>query len=191
MNNLSHDACVMPKLPLKLNLRTAAMGRRVTNGIDTILKVAVIVAVTATSSALSYYYIIYLPLRDAQMEAVRQTEMRVAEEKARQEIERAAALERAARYQQEWAKERYRLCVSIAEQSYSLNWDTECERQSTRQNQLIASCISEQRFGCQSLFDKKIPAQDCALPKDLADQYNTRLKDDRDRCMQEYRDAIQ
>jgi hypothetical protein len=162
----------------------------VANGIDTILKVAVIVAVTATSSALSYYYIIYLPRRDAQMEAVRQTEMRVAEEKARQEIERAAALERAARHQHEWANERYRLCLSTAERSYSLIWDAECERQSIRQNQQIASCISEQRFGCQSLFDKKIPAQDCALPKELADQYNTRLKEERDHCMQEYRDAI-
>jgi hypothetical protein len=165
--------------------------------LDTSLKVAVIGATLIATSAVSYYYLSYLPARDARLDNERRLERRMAEDKMRQELQQKEMARQEAQTQEALEKEaanrRYQTCLDATDRTYSFDWDTACSRRSATTAKQLASCLSGGRSTsemCQSMYGEKIPVKDCALPKDAANTFNARREKDRDHCLQEFRAGI-
>src|SRR5262249_34840469 len=142
--------------------------------IDAFLKLSIVAAVLLASSSVAYYYVIYLPDRDARIDAANvAAELHRAEEKTAAEQrridEKAAAEDRRSEDQQN-AQRRYDRCLRAAENGYNSNWAASCgsKRQEAEQNR--AHCVAnhpDDKKGCAE--GNPIPdAADCTLPRTLA-----------------------
>jgi hypothetical protein len=134
--------------------------------IDAILKVSVIASVLLASSSVGYYYLVYLPQRDAQIEPERALERlrAAAEKRAKQEqllveqqaSERRAAEQKAIEEQQKVERAaRYQACLSRATDDYV------CD---------MAHVVHE-------------ASPDCKLPRSVASALDADAEKARDHCL--------
>jgi hypothetical protein len=157
--------------------------------IDTLLKASVIVAVAVVSTAVAYHYVIYVPQRDAALDAERLSEA-ARTNKAQAEQENRVAAEK---YQADQLKQlvsiRYENCNRAATANYSVNWDSNCARINQQERANYSDCISKQastKESCDFLFKVTTKPENCALPKALGDSLNRDLELSKDRCLREF-----
>ena len=165
--------------------------------LDTAVKVGVVGSALLAAAAVAYHFAVYIPARDARLEAERRLERRLIEDRARSEALQRENAEREtaqrAALLKEQANDRYRSCLQRAEWNYSSNWDFSCQRRSTRQAKEFAECLAGKFSAdvCQRTQGEKIPPKDCTHPKDIADGHNNDLSKERDRCLREYQAGVQ
>jgi len=168
--------------------------------LDAILKLSVIASVLFASSSVGYYYLSYLPRRDAQFEPQRALEqLRAAAQKRaeqeqlllQQQVAEQRALEQQAEEQRQLREkaDRYLACLRQVTDSYNESRIAACNRLQEKVIKDRDNCI---RLG----FRKKVcdlahvvrgPSPDCSLPPAIATNLDTDAQKARDRCLEENR----
>lgn len=162
-------------------------------GVDAFLKVAVGVSFLLGGFAVSYYFLIYIPERDAALDDQRRQAIisqQYREDRARKAAEEKEAAERAAAdFRAQNVQARYEECLRNAMTSYSVNWDTSCRAISDQNSKKRASCTFNKE-SCDSMYPST-PVKDCSLPQVVAAGWNETLEKARNRCLQESRAGFQ
>lgn len=160
---------------------------------DTFLKVAVGVSFLFGALAVGNHYLIYLPKRDAELDAERsrnRTEQQLREDQAKRLAEyKEEAQRQAAAAKAESVQTRYNLCLQDAITNYNAGWDFSCNAISERNLKNRASCT----FG-KELCDRTYPAtpvKNCSLPLEVSKAKSESLEKNRNRCLQESRSGFQ
>ncbi|NOJ47830.1 hypothetical protein [Bradyrhizobium archetypum] len=162
--------------------------------VDAFLKISLAVSLLGAAGSVGYYYSVYLPARDVQMDNERRLE------KARADIARKAAEERA-REEQDAAEQRralergaaqvnYEACISRVENTYHATWASNCKGVAEKVRKARASCT----FGpttCDSIHAAPDPGPNCSLPTTIASSINASMQQGKDRCLQESKAGLQ
>jgi len=154
--------------------------------------------------------LVYLPRRDAQLDAERTLEKAQADAEKRAEQERAEAEKRAERErvlseqraleqrqsaEKAAAQIRYQTCLSRASDDYRAEWTAECKRIADKSLKDLADCIKTSPSAkelCNQLYNKpRDPSFSCTLPRVIGTDLNADLEKARDRCLQENRSGLQ
>ena len=168
--------------------------------VDTLLKASVIVAVAIVSTAVAYHYVIYIPQRDAILDAERRAEAERIRKAKAEEQERAAMQlaekerrEAAGKYEADQLKQqisaRYERCNLSASVNYNTNWNSNCARVNELQRSQYNDCLSSKlltKEQCDTYHKITTKAENCALPRAIADSLNSDLARDKDRCLKEF-----
>jgi hypothetical protein len=178
--------------------------------LDALLKVTLVVSALFASSAVGYYYLGYLPERDARLAIERRQQ---AEEEKRAQQERQEAIVRAqqaqemakARAQQEredaevqrqasekaTVQAQYQTCLSYARLDYEANWAGACKRWRALSVEGKLHCNYDANTQKTVCDPKKLPdPNDCALPREKARDFKSDLEKAKDRCLQETRAGL-
>jgi hypothetical protein len=186
----------------------------VASRIDALLKLSVIAGVLVASSSVAYYYVMYSPRRDAQLDIERAWERARADAERRAEWERALSEQRASeqraseqraseqRASEQRASEqgasdkpqatenataqmRYQVCLSSAQSKYAAAWTESCKRLGIKDR---AECLAES-YGSKELCDSMQRDRDvtpnCFLPRSVGTEIKSQLTNARERCQQE------
>ncbi len=145
--------------------------------LDALLKLSIIAGVLFASASVGYYFLVYLPQRDAQFDAQR------AQEKEQADAAREAQQERQAEEAAD-AQLRYQTCLTHATENYNAVWASNCKRVAEQTLADRATCIYSKEM-CNSLYQPRDSSPNCALPGLLAKDLNASLDRARDRCLQE------
>jgi hypothetical protein len=166
--------------------------------IDALLKLSIVASVLVASSSVGYYYLSYLPRRDARFEPVRALEqLRVAAQKRaeqeqlllQQQVSEQRALEQhaAERRQLQEKADRYQACLGHVTDDYNDSRTAACNRLQEKVIKDHDNCI---RLG----FRKKVcdlahpvhePSPNCPLPPMIARNLDAGAEKARDRCREE------
>jgi hypothetical protein len=163
--------------------------------VDTFLKASIAASVLIASASIAYYYLHYLPQRDAQVDRIRQLEQariefsRQAEQARLIEEKRAMEAKRAG--EKEALQNRYQLCLSNAEDNYSRNWADQCKKVAAKAQTDRAECLAKGtlKATCDIFHPAADPSPNCTLSGGKV--LNDRLQQSRDRCLQESRLGLQ
>jgi hypothetical protein len=167
--------------------------------LDAILKLSVIASVLFASSSVGYYYLSYLPRRDAQfepqraLEQLRATAQKRAEQEQlllQQQVAEQRALEQQAEEQRQLREkaERYQVCLRQVTDSYNESRIAACNRLQQKVVKDRDNCI---RLGfrkkvCDQAHVVREPSPDCPLPPAIASNLDTDAQKARDRCLEEH-----
>jgi hypothetical protein len=165
--------------------------------IDTLLKLSIVAAVLLASSSVGYYYLVYLPRRDARLDLERATERERADAEKRAERERALSEQRAIERRQSAEKAaaqiRYDTCLTRAYDMYDASWTAACKRLGEKRLKDHHDCMRNElgRTFCDSTYDIREVSPNCALPRVIATELKADLEKGRDRCLQENKSGLQ
>jgi hypothetical protein len=165
--------------------------------IDALLKLSIVASVLLASSSVGYYYLVYLPQRDAQLDLEREFERARADAEKRAERERTLSeqreIERRQSAEKAAAQTRYQTCLRRASNSYSESWATACKRIGEKSLKDHHECIRSgvARASCDSIHTIRDASPDCTLPRVIATDLEADLEKERNRCLQENRSGLQ
>ena len=147
---------------------------------DTVLKLSVAVAFLIAGVSVGYYFLVYVPAKDARAQAA--ATAAAANATAQQAASQQAATRRAANYNS---------CLAAADTAYHADWNSNCATRSQQReadfNRCVGGFLSESDCRDQNPY---IPPTDCQLPTVVADSINGELKDAKDRCLQQAKDGL-
>jgi len=160
--------------------------------LDAVLKVSIIAAALLGSCSIAYYYLAYLPQRDAQLDLERKQERKKVDAEKRAAAQRAAAEQRAAELraaeqreaEQQAAEQRqaaekvaaqlrYLSCLSQASDNYDAMWAGACKRSAEVNNDIMRNrvdCIHNgimSKADCEAIWKLHDGSANCALPRGL------------------------
>jgi hypothetical protein len=162
--------------------------------VDIFLKLSVAVSLLGAAASVGYYYSIYLPARDTQVDNERRLEKAHAEFARKAAEERAEADRLAAEQHQiqgkAAAQASYDACVDRAIAVYNAGWASNCKRLAEETRKARAAC-SGTASSCDLIYPAKDGGPNCALPSTLASSLNGNLDRSRDRCLQESNAGLQ
>jgi hypothetical protein len=172
--------------------------------IDAVLKLSIVASVLFASSSVGYYYLSYLPHRDARFEPARALEqLRAAAQKRsereqlllEQQVSEQRALEQQAseqRQSQEKA-DRYEACLSHVTDSYNESRIAACNRLQDKVIKNHDSCIKSgfREKVCDLAYVVRKPSPNCPLPSSIASDLDADAAKARDRCLEENRLGLQ
>jgi len=144
--------------------------------LDALLKLSVIVAVLFASVSVGYYYLVYLPQRNAQLDAQRIQE--------RPQADAAQQAFPSGEWNMARAEVQYRKCTDDAERNYDARWASSCKRVAEETIADRANCFYSKEE-CDSFYKPRDPSPNCALPLMLANDLQFDVEMARDRCRQE------
>ncbi|QDF38267.1 hypothetical protein FJN17_12190 [Bradyrhizobium symbiodeficiens] len=161
---------------------------------DTFLKISVAISLLGAAGSVGYYYAVYLPARDVQLDNDRRLDKaraeiakRAAEERAQQErdaTEQRRAAERAV------AQAGYETCISRAEAVYNATWASNCKSVAERVRKQRSAC-NLAPTACDSIYPATDAGPNCSLPTSLASSINANLQQGKERCLQESKAGLQ
>jgi hypothetical protein len=159
--------------------------------IDAILKISIIASVLFASSSAGYYYLSYLPRRDARFEPERALEQLLMEQQASEQ----RALEQQAAEQRQLLEnaDRYQACLSRASQSYNDSRMAACNRLQEKVIKNHDTCIRSgfREKVCNLAYVVREPSPNCTLPQAIASNLDDEAEKARDRCLKESRLGLQ
>ena len=164
--------------------------------VDAFLKLSIAISLLGAAASVGYYYSVYLPARDAQVDRERKLDAARAEysrqaEQARTETQKreVEAKEAAAR---EATQGRYLACIHIAESNYSGGWADQCKRNADKTAKNRKDCIStgSTKDTCDMLWAAD-SSPSCTLPRGIGTDLNEELDKSRKRCLEESRAGLQ
>ena len=172
--------------------------------IDAVLKLSIVASVLFASSSVGYYYLSYLPHRDARFEPERALEQLrdAAQKRAKREqllleqqtSEQRALEQQAAEQRQSLEKaDRYQTCLSHAADSYNESRISACNRLQERVIKNHDICIRSgfREKVCDLAYVVREPSPNCALPQAIASNLDDEAEKARDRCLKESRLGLQ
>ena len=149
---------------------------------DSFLKVTAGVSLFFCGFAVGYYFLFYLPDRDARLDA--QNRQAIVDQQYRAEHSRRTREgKEAADVRAENVQVFYESCIRNAGSNYSLDWDTSCKSIADKNNQDRSSCTFGRDF-CEAVYPLT-PTKNCSLPQAMAAAKNDTLEKARNRCLQE------
>ncbi len=181
----------------KLIFEAIAHGDNLAGPVDTFLKASIAASVLIVSASIAYYYLHYLPQRDAQIDSDRMLERARVEYSRQAEQVRLSAEKRANEEKQTADREaqqaRYEFCVHAAETNYSRQWADQCKRISDKAQKQRADCISKatDKASCDMIYPPGDASPNCSLPRVLGTDIDDQLQKSRERCLQESRLGLQ
>lgn len=166
--------------------------------IDALFKLSVIVALLLAASGIGYYYGVYLPRRDAQLDQERTLEQARAEAEKRTTQERLAAEQKQSAQRQAeitaGAESRYQACLDVANASHDTSWAAECKRLAEKALHDHDDCLSKSKLSleyCNTAYRMRDGSPNCTLPLKVATDLDGGLTKARNRCAQERKAALQ
>lgn len=166
--------------------------------IDTLLKLSVIASLLLASSGVGYYYGVYLPRRDAELDQERMLERARADEEkraaqeqsftARKELEQRQAADKAD------VELRYQTCVNSAVATHDASWAAECKRLADKAVEDHAQCLSKTKLSqgyCDTAYRARDGSPNCMLPVKIATELDGGLNKARNRCLRERQAVLQ
>src|SRR5882757_2319247 len=96
--------------------------------LDVVLKVTMAAAVVTASAGVGHYYAIYLPQRDADLDAQRALDAEYASRLQAEQEMRTAAEKLVAEKLKQQISVRYQSCLRLATASYATTWEGNCTR---------------------------------------------------------------
>ena len=155
--------------------------------LDIVLKVTVAASVITASAGVTYYYAVYLPQRDAALDAQRALDADYANRlKAEQEM-RVAAEKLAAEKLKQQISARYQSCLRIATANYTATWEGNCTRITKANRKNYDDCMSGlPKLACDQFYPVSNGSESCSLPTKLAETLNADLENEKNRCLKEY-----
>ena len=171
-------------------------GERMPGAVDAFLKVSLAVSLLAVAGSVGYYYAIYLPARDAQIDRDRKVDAAFAEYSRQAEQARLAVEKRESEEARTAAREavqvRYRTCLRTAESVYQINWSHECKRISDQNTKSRKDCLAQgsPKATCDVLYPD-LPAECTSLPRITATDIGNELDKARKRCLEESQAGLQ
>jgi hypothetical protein len=162
---------------------------------DTFLKISLAAALLVAAGSVGYYYSVYLPARDAQLDRERRFESALAETSRQAERARIAeekrALEEKRIAEKEELQNRYQLCIASAEDNYSRNWAEQCKKVAGKAQADRTDCLAkgQPKSTCELIHPVSDASPNCTLQGGKV--LNDRLQQSRDRCLQESRLGLQ
>jgi hypothetical protein len=167
--------------------------------LDALFKLSIIGSVLLASLSVGYYYVIYLPRRDAQLNFEQKMERARSEDARRAEQARTLAEHERARTEQQALEQRqsaekagiklhYEKCLLSAAADYDVLWAAKCSAYREILLKEHDDCISN-RFMTKTICDEnhKVPdaSASCKLPGAIASAVETSLDRARNCCLQE------
>jgi hypothetical protein len=157
--------------------------------IDTFLKLCVGVSLLGAAGSVGYYYSVYLPARDSQLDRDRKLEAARADYAKQAEQERIAAEKRDAEARQAAAREAsqatYQICIQSAGANYNTGWASNCRRIGEQNAKSNKDCLAQgtAKTYCDNVYSNRDASPNCALPRILATDLNDQLEKARKRCL--------
>lgn len=147
---------------------------RMANKLDAVLKIGTVAALLIAASGIGYYYGLYLPARDARLDAERRL---AASEK---DLHQAEALQR------------YQQCQQNAAKDYSDNWAAACQANAAITRKEFSNCLAlgGSKTMCSASWGAGNSSPDCLLPGTRAKELNANLEQARNLCLKEYNAGI-
>ena len=160
--------------------------------INTLLKLSVIVSLLIGSSGAAYYYALYLPQRDAELEQEHLSEQLQAygqrrTEEARllagqQQIEQLRAADKTA------AESRYQTCLVRAGATHDASWSAQCKVLADQVAANHTACLAIGKLSasyCDASYRMRDGSPNCSLPLKVSTGLDGDLTAARQRCVQE------
>jgi hypothetical protein len=148
--------------------------------VDAVLKLSIAVAFLIAGVSVGYYFLVYVPGKDARAQAA--ASAAAANATAQATASQQAATRRAANYNS---------CLASVDTTYHADWNSNCATRSQQReadyNRCLGGFLSESECRDQNPF---IAPTDCQLPTVVADSINGELKDGKDRCLQQAKDGL-
>lgn len=166
--------------------------------IDDLLKLGMIASLLLASSGIGYYYAVYLPRRDAQLDNDRMVEKTRAYAQKRAEQARLASeqMELAQRQAADKAAAeiRYQTCLNRASATHDASWAAECKRIADKAREDHTNCLAKPKLSqgyCDLAYRARDASPNCTLPLAVATDLDGDLTKARNRCQQERAAALQ
>ncbi len=165
---------------------------------NTLFKLSLIVSLLLASSGVAFYYAVYLPHRDAQLDEERRLEKAQADARKRAAQERSLAEQRKLEQRQAEAKAgaeaRYQTCLKRASATHATSWAAECKRLAEKALADRAECLTKPKLPkgyCDAAYRPRDASPTCVLPSKVATGLDGDLSEARGRCQRERRAALQ
>lgn len=171
--------------------------------IDAVLKLSIIASLLLASSGIGYYYAVYLPRRDAQLDNELLEKIRAyADQRAEQaqlaseqpEMEQRQSAEKVATEMEKAAAETgYQTCLNSASVTHDASWAAECKRLAEKAVEGHAECLSRSKLSqgyCDTAYRTRDASPNCTLPLAIATSLDGDLNRARNRCLQERNAAL-
>jgi hypothetical protein len=166
--------------------------------IDALFKLGIVVSLLIASSGVAYYYVLYLPGRDARIEQAGASgrllaygQMRAKQERfvvERRQADQHQAVERAQ------ASVRYETCLDSARVRHDAAWAATCKRLAERALRDHADCLTKSNLSqiyCDAAYRTRDGSANCTLPVEEATDLDGGLNAARNRCVRERNAALQ
>lgn len=165
---------------------------------NTLLKLSVIVSLLLASSGVGFYYGVYLPRRDAQLENDRRQEKAQADAQKHAAQERSLAERKKAEQRQAEikasAEAHYQTCLNKANATRETSWAAECKRLAEKALADRTECLTKPKLPkgyCDAAYRLRDASPKCVLPQKVATGLDGDLSEARNRCQRERRAALQ
>jgi hypothetical protein len=165
--------------------------------IDALFKLGIIASLLIAATGVAYYYVLYLPGRDARFEQQRASQqllaygqVRAAQEYAaaeRQQADRRQAVEKAQ------AGTRYQTCLEAARVRHGAAWATACRRLAEQAVHERADCLAKSNLSqvyCDAAYRMRDGSATCTLPVEAAADLDGDLNIARNRCLRDREAAL-
>ena len=165
---------------------------------NTLFKLSLIVSLLLASSGVAFYYAVYLPRRDAQLDNERELEKAQADARNRVAQERSLAKQKKSEQRQAEAKvgaeAHYQTCLNRANVTYATSWAAECKRLAEKAVADRAECLTQPKLPkgyCDAAYRPRDASPNCILPPKVATALDGDLSEGRNRCQRERQAALQ
>ncbi len=165
---------------------------------NTLFKLSLIVSLLLASSGVAFYYAVYLPRRDAQLDNERELEKAQADARNRVAQERSLAKQKKSEQRQAEAKvgaeAHYQTCLNRANVTYATSWAAECKRLAEKAVADRAECLTKPKLPkgyCDAAYRPRDASPNCILPPRVATGLDGDLSEGRNRCQRERQAALQ
>jgi hypothetical protein len=159
--------------------------------IDILLKLCIAASVLLASSSVGYYYLLYLPRRDAQLDVERAFERARADALQRMFSEQRALEERQSA-EKAAAQMRYQTCLNGANTNYQAVRAAACKRLGEQSRRDHDDCVSKNlgKSFCDVTYAIRDASPNCTLPREISTDFDADADKARDRCLQENRAGL-
>ncbi len=165
---------------------------------NTLLKLSVIVSLLLASSGVGFYYGVYLPRRDTQLESEHKQEKVQAEAQKHAAQERSVAEHKKVEQRQAEmkasAEAHYQTCLNKANAGHETSWAAECKHLAEKARTDHAECLTKPKLPkgyCDASYRLRDASPNCVLPQKVATGLDGDLSQARNRCQRERRAALQ
>lgn len=166
--------------------------------IDVLFKLGIVASLLIAASGVAYYYVLYLPGRDARLEQEHASEQLMAYGQMRaQEVRSAVERQQADQHQaveRAQASVRFQTCLEAARARHDAAWATACKHLAEQAVREHAGCLTKSNLSqvyCDAAYRMRDGSADCTLPVEAATDLDGELNAARNRCLRERNAALQ
>jgi hypothetical protein len=165
--------------------------------INILLKLSVMVSLLIGSSGAAYYYALYLPQRDAELDQEHLSEQLQAYGQRRTEQARLLAEERQTEQRRTTdktvAESGYQTCLARAGVTHDASWSAQCKTLADQTAANHTACLASGKLSssyCDAAYRTRDGSPNCSLPLKVSTGLDGDLTAARQRCLQEREAAL-